>query len=114
MSERKKVLVSGASSGIGEAIVLRFAQEGWDVCLNARREALLVELRNRLPAGNHLGCPGDYSDLAVVEAIGETIRREWGLVDVLVNSAGVFMGANAITAPLEEWRQPFDLMVNGG
>ncbi len=114
MEERKKVLVAGASSGIGEATAERFAREGWDVCLNARRADKLEALRERLPAGHHLVCPGDYSDLAVVETIGQTIEREWGWLDVLANSAGVFMGANAITASMEEWRKPFDLLVNGG
>ena len=114
MSDRKKVLISGASSGIGEATAIRFAGEGWDVCLNARREQKLVELKQRLPDGDHLICPGDYSDLAVVTGIGETIRQRWGRLDVLVNSAGVFMGADAITASLDEWRTPFDLLVNGG
>ena len=39
---RKKALVAGASSGIGKATAIRFASEGWDVCLNARREGKLV------------------------------------------------------------------------
>ena len=59
MRERKKVLVSGASSGIGKATALRFAREGWDVCLNARREKVLREVERSLSVGDHLVCPGD-------------------------------------------------------
>jgi 3-oxoacyl-[acyl-carrier protein] reductase len=114
MSNRKKVLVSGASSGIGRATAIRFANEGWDVCLNARREGRLIELEKSLPVGHHLICPGDYSDPAVVETIRDAIQKNWGRLDVLVNCAGVFMAADAIYAPLDEWRKPFDLMVNGG
>ena len=114
MSDRKKVVISGASSGIGKAAAIRFASEGWDVCLNARRENLLHEIVQSLQPGNHLVCPGDYSDPATAETIGAAIRREWGRLDVLVNNAGVFMGAEAISTPLEEWRKPFNLMVTGG
>ena len=53
MNNQKKVLISGASSGIGRATAVRFANEGWAVCLNARREGRLTELRETLPAGNH-------------------------------------------------------------
>ena len=56
MTNRKKVLVSGASSGIGEATVYRFANEGFDVCLNARRKQKLQEIAEQLPAGDHLVC----------------------------------------------------------
>jgi NAD(P)-dependent dehydrogenase (short-subunit alcohol dehydrogenase family) len=114
MSDRKKVVISGASSGIGQAAAIRFASEGWDVCLNARRENLLAEIVHSLRPGHHLVCPGDYSDPATAEAIGAAIRQQWGRLDVLVNNAGVFMAAEAISTPLEEWRKPFDLMVNGG
>jgi 3-oxoacyl-[acyl-carrier protein] reductase len=114
MSEvRKKVLVSGASSGIGKATAIRFANEGWDVCLNARRERKLIEIAGQLPAGDHLVCVGDYSDPAVADAIGQAIRERWGALDVLVNSAGISLGAHAIDSTMEDWRKPFDMMVNG-
>ena len=114
MMRRKKVLISGASSGIGEATVYRFANEGWDVCLNARRKEMLLSIAERLPAGNHLVCAGDYSKPEVIDSIRNEIGRSWNHLDVLVNCAGVFMGANAVESDLEQWRQPFDLMVNGG
>ena len=113
MSNRKNVLVSGASSGIGKATAIRFANEGWDVCLTARREKELMAVKESLPPGNHLVCPGDYSDPAVAQAIRDVIQSKWGKLDVLVNCAGVFLAAHAIDAPLEKWRKPFDLMVNG-
>ena len=114
MSERKKVLISGASSGIGKATAVRFAREGWDVCLNARREKALREVEGSLQAGDHLVCPGDYSDPCVVEGIRCRIERAWGRLDVLVNCAGVFLPVDSITTPMDEWRRGFDVMVDGG
>jgi len=113
MSERKQVLVSGASSGIGKATAIRFAAEGWDVAINARRKALLAELENELPPGNHLVCAGDYSDPAAAGQIADQIRAAWGRLDALVNCAGVFFPGDAIETALDEWRKPFDIMVNG-
>ena len=114
MNPRRKVVVTGASSGIGRATAVRFATDGCDVCLNARREARLRELVQQFPSGDHLVCPGDYSDAAVIDAMGKVIRERWGRVDVLVNCAGVFGGADAIDSPLDEWRKPFDTMFKGG
>ena len=113
MTETKKVLVSGASSGIGQATAIRFAQEGWEVALNARRQALLDDLKAQLPAGNHLVCAGDYSDVVVAEQIARRIQDEWGRLDALVNCAGVAIPGAALETPLDEWRKPFDIMVNG-
>lgn len=113
MSGRKKVLVAGASSGIGAATAERFAREGWDVCLSARRTELLEAVRQELPPGDHLVCPGDYSDPAAAESVVRAIQDRWGSLDALVNCAGVFFGAPAVGSPIEEWRKPFDIMVNG-
>lgn len=113
MSERKKIVVSGASSGIGKATALRFAQEGWDVCVTARRENVLQELVSSFPKGDHLICPGDYSDPSCAESIGDAISESWGRLDVLANIAGVYMAAHVIDSPLDEWRKPFDIMVDG-
>ena len=69
MSERRKVIVTGASSGIGRATSIRFAADDCDVCVNARREERLRELVKSLPPGDHLVCPGSYDDMAVVEVM---------------------------------------------
>lgn len=113
MASRQKVLVTGASSGIGEATARRFAAEGWDVCVNARRRERLEQLVQGFPPGKHLICAGDYSDPAVAESAGEMIGAEWGKLDALVNCAGVFMGADAIGSSMDEWRKPLDTMLNG-
>jgi NAD(P)-dependent dehydrogenase (short-subunit alcohol dehydrogenase family) len=89
MAKQRRVIITGVSSGIDRATAIRFAREGYRVCLNARREALLKELADCLPPGDHLACPGDYSDRGAVEAVVETIRRSRGGVDVLVNSADI-------------------------
>ena len=113
MSGRKKVVVTGASSGIGAATALRFAQEGWDVCLTARREKELRELVDRFPTGEHLVCPGDYSDPGTVALVDRSIREKWGRLDALANVAGVYFGSHPIDSPLEEWRKSLDIMING-
>lgn len=111
MSERKKALIAGASSGIGAATARRFAREGWDVCLNARRARELGEVLNSLPPGEHLQVVGDASDPAVGSALRATIQDAWGRLDALVNSVGVYLGGDAILSPLEEWRRPLELHI---
>jgi 3-oxoacyl-[acyl-carrier protein] reductase len=113
MTRRKKVIVTGASSGIGAATALRFAREGWDVCVTARRERELRELVGSFPTGEHLVCPGDYSDPDTLVLINRSIRDHWHCLDVLANVAGVYFAAHSIDSALEEWRKPFDIMLNG-
>ncbi len=114
MNRRPKALITGASSGIGRASARRFAADGYDVCLNARREQRLQQFLAELPKGEHLVVPGDYSEPAVVAQIEQQLRAKWGRLDVLVNCAGVFLAAPAIDSPLEQWRRPFDIMLEGG
>lgn len=113
MTGRKKVVVTGASSGIGAATALRFAREGWDVCVTARREKELQMLVAEFPSGDHLVCPGDYSNPATVALVDNSIKAHWGRLDTLANVAGVYFGSHPIDSTLEEWRKPFDIMING-
>lgn len=113
MAEKPKVIITGASSGIGKATAIRFAEDGYDVCLNSRREPLLKELAAKLLPGDHLICPGDYSDPQMIQRMNDTIRDRWGHVDVLVNSAGVIAEAHVIDSPLEEWRRTLDTLLEG-
>lgn len=112
-TSNRRVIVTGASSGIGKATAVRFAQEGWDVCLVARREPLLRSICQTLPSGKHLVCAGSYDNPETANQLQALIQAEWGQLDALVNCAGVSMGADAVQAPLEEWRKPFDIMVDG-
>lgn len=113
MMDRKKVIVTGASSGIGRATAERFAREGWDVCVTARREDRLQQLVAGLAAGTHLVVPGDYSDPRTAEAIVGKAREAWGVVDALANCAGVYFGAPVVDSALGDWRRAFDIMFNG-
>jgi len=113
MAERKKVVVTGASSGIGWATARRFADENWDVCVTARREKELRNLAAHFPPGDHLVVTGDYSDPQTAERIAQAIRERWKRLDALANIAGVYMATHAIDSSLEEWRKCFDIMVNG-
>ena len=113
MSGKKKIVITGASSGIGKATAVRFANEGWDVCVTARRENQLKELVAGLADGDHIIVPGDYSDPWTASRIDQGIKDRWGRLDVLANIAGVYFPAHSINSTIEEWRRAFDIMVNG-
>jgi NAD(P)-dependent dehydrogenase (short-subunit alcohol dehydrogenase family) len=108
-----RILVTGASSGIGWATAQRFAAGGWAVCVLARREAELTRLLGELPTGDHLQVAGDYADPATAVRLEALLQARWGRLDALVNCAGVFIPGDPIAAPLADWRKPLDLMLDG-
>lgn len=85
-----RALITGASSGIGHALALRFAAEGASVALVARREAELEELAAEIrgAGGQALVLPCDVAEREQVEACAAGALEELGGIDILVNNAG--------------------------
>lgn len=88
--EGKNALVTGASSGIGRRLALRFARAGARVALVARREKLLHDLEKEVAAegGSALVLPCDVADREQVFAAAAAARQAFGDIDILVNNAG--------------------------
>jgi NAD(P)-dependent dehydrogenase (short-subunit alcohol dehydrogenase family) len=86
----KTAVVTGAGSGVGRAVALRLAGEGWSVALVGRQAAGLNETRALAgPFADQLFVtPCDISDAKAVEALVEDVTKELGSVSALVNSAG--------------------------
>ncbi len=86
----KRVLITGASSGIGEAGAEAFAAEGAEVIVVARRADRLDDLAARIAGagGTATAIPCDLADLDAVDALAGTVEQRFGGVDILVNNAG--------------------------
>ncbi|MGH2768653.1 MAG: SDR family NAD(P)-dependent oxidoreductase [Actinomycetota bacterium] len=87
--EGKVCLVTGASSGFGQALALRLARLGATVVAAARREERLRALVEELggPPHSYIAC--DLSDLEQIRSLASQVGRRWGHIDLLVNNAGV-------------------------
>jgi len=107
-------LVTGASSGIGEATAVALAERGATVALVARRRDKLEALAGRIGGGGKtLVIEADVSDQAQAQAAVETAVGELGRLDTLVNNAGVMLLGPIVGAPLEEWQRMVTLNVLG-
>lgn len=89
------IVITGASTGVGRAIALRFSAEGYTVCALARSEKKLAELvRSGAPSSGEIHVyPMDVRDAAQVETVFERIIADHGTIDILVNNAGVSYAA---------------------
>jgi NAD(P)-dependent dehydrogenase (short-subunit alcohol dehydrogenase family) len=110
---RKKVIVTGAASGIGRSTAIRFALEGYDVCINDIQGMELKILLNTLVPGDHLIWEGDYSNEKNIEEGTALIEKRWNEIDALVNCAGVFQKTNLSGMDIRQWRKILDTMLNG-
>jgi len=89
------MVITGASSGVGRASALRFANEGYSVCALARSADKLHELAKEA-TGKIYPYPTDVSDSKQVEQTFRKILEDHGKIDVLVNNAGVTTGGRPI------------------
>ncbi len=108
-------LVTGASSGIGEATALELARRGAAVALVARRAERLEELAQRIgdDGGRALAIRADVGSQAEAEEAIERAVTELGRLDTLVNNAGVMLLGPVQDAPLEEWQRMLAVNVAG-
>ncbi len=106
-------LVTGASSGIGEATALALAQQGASVALAARRIDRLEDLAGRIRNGGRraLALEADLTDQAQARGAVERTASELGRLDILINNAGMMLLGPVLDAPTEEWWQMLDINV---
>lgn len=111
----KVALVTGASSGIGEAAALALAAAGASVAVSGRRKDRLDALvrRMEMSGAKGLALPGDVSlEADATQAVKDTVAR-LGRLDILINSAGVNEAGGIESLPLELWRKVIDTNLMG-
>ncbi|BCB44469.1 oxidoreductase [Vibrio alginolyticus] len=106
---KKLIVITGASSGIGEAIARHFSEQGHALLLLARR----VERLEALNLPNTLCEKVDVTDKASFESAIEKAEALYGPVDALVNNAGVMLLGQIDTQDASEWKRMFDVNVLG-
>ena len=103
----KVALVTGASSGIGAATAIAFAENGWSVMAAGRDEARLEEVAD--VADNIVTWTGDLEDAETCEELVADTIDEFGNLDCLVNSAGVFLRGTVEDTDDDTWRKTMSI-----
>ncbi len=111
----KVAIITGSSSGIGEAAAKRLARDGWCVTLAARRQAELARVAREveLAGGQALVAPTDVRDGAAIQRMVQATLDKWGRMDVLVNNAGVGYSARVGRLDLERVRDQVSVNLIG-
>ncbi len=110
---KKTVLITGASSGFGEAIARRFAEMGFSLVLAARRLERLQQLSESLPVNCFL-IQLDVRDRKAVERAIDDLPDEFSTIDILINNAGLALGLGpAHEADLDDWDTMIDTNIKG-
>ncbi|EMD24537.1 SDR family oxidoreductase [Amycolatopsis azurea] len=111
MGNGRTAVVTGAGSGLGREISRALLGAGYRVALAGRRADALAETA----AGDAkaLPVPTDVADPDSVAALFETVRAEWGRLDLLVNNAGVSVGGTVDELSFADWKRTVDTNLTG-
>ncbi len=111
--ENKVIIITGASSGIGEATARLLAKHGAKVTLAARREDRLKKLASEIGEENALIAVTDVTNPEQVASMVEETIKKFGRVDVLVNNAGLMPLSLMSNLHIEEWHRMVDVNIKG-
>jgi NADP-dependent 3-hydroxy acid dehydrogenase YdfG len=113
--ESSAALITGASSGIGEATARRLAAAGSAVALVARRKDRLDRIVGEITTtgGRAVAIEADITEPEQAESAVKRAVAELGSLDIAVNNAGVMLLGPMVDAPLDEWERMVDLNVKG-
>ncbi|GAA1714896.1 SDR family oxidoreductase [Kribbella yunnanensis] len=108
-------VITGASSGIGEAAAEHLADLGARVVVLARRADRLTDLVARIEkdGGTALAIAADVTDVTAIRAAADRVATEFGGADLLFNNAGVMLPAPIDEVATDQWQQQIDLNVSG-
>lgn len=113
---RKIALITGATSGIGEACARKFAEGGYDLILTGRNEEKLktVERQAKERGADVLPLVFDVRDRKTATSVIESLQGKWAIIDVLINNAGLALGLDKeYEGNMDDWDTMIDTNIKG-
>ena len=111
----QRIVITGAASGLGRALALRFAREGWSVCIADIHMDRANEVAREVDhsGGKALVFKCDISQEKDFLALAKHIENEWGGLDILVNNAGISSSGTLQESSYDEWQRLLDINLMG-
>jgi NADP-dependent 3-hydroxy acid dehydrogenase YdfG len=108
-------IITGASSGIGEATAVALAEQGVKVVVAARRADRLATLRATIEhaGGTALDVPCDVAERRSVQDLIESTMNRFGRIDILINNAAIMANAPMVKCRIDDWHDMIDINVKG-
>jgi len=107
--DNKVVLITGATSGIGKATALEFAESGATLILTGRKGDVLEKLKSKIKKNMGFDLPGDITNKQFRIDLINSIHKQYGKLDVLINAAGIIAFGTIENTGLEEFNKMMDI-----
>lgn len=115
MNQSKVVVITGASSGIGEATARLLARQGNKIVLGARREEKLKKIVSEIKAdgGDAIYCVTDVTKVSEQESLAQSAMDAYGRIDVWINNAGLMPLSLLAEDKVDDWDKCIDVNLKG-